>query len=241
MYKKLYITNVKTSLLFTLAVLILFSSFCLATSEADCSGNLMLKNNLYRGTTDSRAQGEVSKLQTWLSKQYFEGEQMFTSKITGKYDMATAQAVLFWQHSHGLSTATISSGVGPKTRFAMAGGQPCAKSKLHIAKIDSTASVLDKLTHDQSTVNFKVQFPKTLAVKNLDGNFVDTRIGIDFGDKSDVAWRIFHPDEINNEDGVNISHTYESIGSYEIKLRQDCGKEYCPEVIIKTVSVPLIP
>lgn len=73
-----------------------------------------LSQNLTVGSTDGSSEGEVSRLQAFLSKDksiYPEG------LVTGYYGDATRAAVEKWQENHGISTVGI---VGPKTRGEIA-------------------------------------------------------------------------------------------------------------------------
>ncbi len=76
------------------------------------------KYNLYFGTTDSTTEGEVTRLQKWLSTMpeiYPEGD------VTGYFGPATERAIKKYQAKHGIvssgSPDTTGYGVlGPKTR-----------------------------------------------------------------------------------------------------------------------------
>lgn len=73
-----------------------------------------LSQNLGVGSTDGSSEGEVSRLQTFLSKDkavYPEG------LVTGYYGAATRAAVEKWQENHGISTVGV---VGPQTRGEIA-------------------------------------------------------------------------------------------------------------------------
>src|SRR3989344_3357719 len=82
---------------------------------------LVLSYDLYMGKTDNTTNGEVTKLQQFLTS-----VGLLNTQVTGYYGPLTAQAVVQWQKAHGMDFVTIKSGVGPMTRAKMKCGSTVA-------------------------------------------------------------------------------------------------------------------
>ncbi len=85
-----------------------------ATQPTNVNVCATLSQNLSLGSTDGSSEGEVSRLQAFLSKDKSIYPEGF---VTGYYGEATRAAVEKWQESHGISTVGI---VGPQTRSEIA-------------------------------------------------------------------------------------------------------------------------
>ncbi len=82
--------------------------------EKNCK---IIKNNLYLGRTDAETGGEVTLLQKFLTSYGF----LTVASQTGYYGPLTANAVYRYQKEIlKWDWVTIKSGVGPKTREALA-------------------------------------------------------------------------------------------------------------------------
>ncbi|HUY05243.1 MAG TPA: peptidoglycan-binding domain-containing protein [Candidatus Paceibacterota bacterium] len=105
-----------------------------------------LSQNLSVGSTDGSSEGEVSRLQAFLSKDksiYPEG------LVTGYYGDATRAAVAKWQESHGISTVGI---VGPQTRGEIAKEMEM-ESECSGSSSDATASSTESQSSSEATAS----------------------------------------------------------------------------------------
>ncbi len=155
----------------------------MTSTQVSPSGNattcLDLKNNLWIGKTDSGTSGEVSKLQKFLADQGF----LSLSSLTGYYGPLTARAVLKYQTEiFAWDWATLSSGVGPKTRLEFA--KMCSDSDVTITGsynwdsagmtgLPDSFTSYDKaaplyFAEDQNTVRMKIFGTTTLSYSGSD-------------------------------------------------------------------------
>ncbi|HEY4526508.1 MAG TPA: peptidoglycan-binding domain-containing protein [Candidatus Paceibacterota bacterium] len=126
---------------------------------------LELSYDLYIGKTDNSTNGEVTKLQQFLTS-----VGLLNTQVTGYYGPLTAQAVVQWQKAHGMDFVTTRSGVGPMTRAKMKCGstgapvitkvewriEPANPSATDSYKKDEQAIFVDVIRSDNSIRGYSV-------------------------------------------------------------------------------------
>lgn len=133
-----------------------------ATTADAKSGCVLLTRDLSRGSTDNATNGEVSKLQKFLSAQ-----KLYSDEITGFFGPVTKRSVEQYQRKYAISPAD--GYVGEKTRASIAAVSGCGGSDISTATAanrNTTAPQSATPTTGAPTVAISVN-DVTIATNNL--------------------------------------------------------------------------
>lgn len=130
---------------------------------------LNLSNSLYLGLNDRATNGEVTKLQEFLTK---TGDFTF-GRTTGYFGPATERAVKRWQASNGV----VSSGSPETTGYGVAGPQTRREMRCGSDSIDQYNPVLTPpsstgwSTYSNSNLGFSFKYPSNWVLEGPDTGF----------------------------------------------------------------------
>jgi PKD repeat protein len=163
--------------------------------------------NLYLGKRDAQTNGEVSKLQRFLTK---TGD--YNNIISGYFGPATERGVQSWQRKHNV----VSSGTPDSTGYGVVG--PITRKNMRCSVL-STEVVKNFLiaTPQLGTSPLRVMFTTDI----ISGNTSDEKIYLDFGDgeRVELSSDLTSCRECFGFGGytgppLKIEHTYSNIGTY---------------------------